>query len=268
MEQPIFRFQQDGISILHFGCSNALTFNAPAPCSSDILNCDIFYLCGHDKPADGDAFDHGVIEYIMANNTGNVTPVLVKDNGTSNDFYNPMDQVTPLTININDYDLIILSPTTEGYVSSRLANNLLPYKGSILNMNYGINTPLGTTNGDGYYYYGNEAYTNDVNMINVYNYDNINANYSPVKTGGTTLSGVTGYLWMVSGNGGGNSNTMGYKYNAHSMPGVSTTHGHRQFLGLHMDGLYANSQNGVYPGSGIKLFSSCQTPDAADESHI
>ncbi|MBK6365579.1 MAG: hypothetical protein IPF52_19700 [Saprospiraceae bacterium] len=83
-------------------------------------------------------------------------------------------------------------------------------------------------------------------MINVYNYDNINPIYSTVKTGGTTLSRCNWLSLDGFGNGGGNSNTMGYKYNAHSIPGVPTTHGHRQFLGLHMDGLYSNSQNGGF----------------------
>jgi uncharacterized protein YjdB len=229
-----------------FGCSNTLTFNAPNPCSSDILNCDILYLCGLDKPSDGDAFDHGFIEYIMANNSGNLVPALVKDNGTSNDFYDPMDQNTPLPINVNDYDLIIASPTTQGYISSRLNDILLSFKGSILNMNYLLQQGIGMSNGAGYYDWGNTAYTSASNAISIYNYDNINPNYSLVKTGATTKAGVDDYLWFNAGDANGTTNAMGYKYTAHSISGVSTTHGHRQYLGLHMNGLYSNAQNGGY----------------------
>ncbi|MBK7524699.1 MAG: Ig-like domain-containing protein [Saprospiraceae bacterium] len=229
-----------------FDCSNVLTFNAPNPCSVDVLNCDILYLCGLDKPADGDAFDHGLIEYIMANNSGNVIPVLVKDNGTSNDFYNPMDQVTPLTINVNDYDLIVVSPTTQGNISSRLGDILLSFKGSILNMNYLLQQGIGMSNGAGYYEWGNTAYTSATNPIVIYDYDNINPTYSYVKTGGTTKTGAVDYLWFNAGDANGTTNAMGYKYTAHSIPGVSTTHGHRQYLGIHMNGLYSNAQNGGY----------------------
>lgn len=228
----------------NFSCSNTLTFNAPASCSSDMLNCNILYLCGLNKPADGDAYDHGAIEYIMANNSGTVTPVLVKDNGTSDDFYDPNDQVTPLSINIYSYSLIIISPTAQGYISSRLLNNLIPFKGSILNMNYDIQLHLGTTNGAGYLETSNTAYTNATNMINIYNYDNIDPYYATLKLGGTTVAGATSYLWFNAGDSNGNTNAMGYRYNAHSLPGISTTHGHRQFLGMHHDGLYHNAVNG------------------------
>jgi uncharacterized protein YjdB len=228
----------------NFGCPNTTTFNAPNACSNDVLTCNILYLCGLDKPADGDAFDHGLIEYIMANNSGNLLPALVKDNGTANDFYDPNDQNTPISVNLNDYDMIIISPTTQGYVSTRLRDMLLPFKGSILNMNYVLQQGLETTNGAGYFAWGNTAFTSATQSVSIYNYDNINPSYALVKTGGTTRTGATSSLWFNAGDANGLTNAMAYSYKAHSIPGVSTTHGFRQYLGLHMNGLYANSQNG------------------------
>ncbi|MBK8622946.1 MAG: Ig-like domain-containing protein [Saprospiraceae bacterium] len=228
----------------NFGCPNSATFNAPNACSNDVLTCNILYLCGLDKPADGDAFDHGLIEYIMANNSGNLLPALVKDNGTANDFYDPNDQNTPISVNLNDYDMIIISPTTQGYVSTRLRDILLPFKGSILNMNYLLQQGLETTNGAGYFAWGNTAFTNATQSVSIYNYDNINPSYALVKTGGTTKAGAASSLWFNAGDANGLTNAMAYSYKAHSIPGVSTTHGLRQYLGLHMNGLYANSQNG------------------------
>jgi hypothetical protein len=228
----------------NFGCPNTATFNAPNACSNDELACNILYLCGLDKPADGDAFDHGLIEYIMANNSGNLLPALVKDNGTANDFYDPNDQNTPISVNLNDYDMIIISPTTQGYVSTRLRDMLLPFKGSILNMNYVLQQGLETTNGAGYFAWGNTAFTSATQSVSIYNYDNINPSYALVKTGGTTKTGATSSLWFNAGDANGLTNAMAYSYKAHSIPGVSTTHGFRQYLGLHMNGLYANSQNG------------------------
>ncbi len=228
----------------NFGCPNSTTFNAPIACSNNMLSCDILYLCGLDKPADGDAFDHGLIEYIMANNSGNLLPALVKDNGTSNDFYDPNNPNTAITVNLDDYDLVIISPTTQGYVSARLRDMLLPFRGSILNMNYLLQQGLEMTNGEGYFAWGNSAFTNATQSISIYNYDNINPSFALVKTGGTTKSQATRSLWFNAGDANGLTNAMSYNYRAHSIPGVSTTHGFRQYLGLHMNGLYANSQNG------------------------
>ena len=45
------------------GCNASRTFNAPVACTSNTLNCNILYLCGLDKPSDGDAWDHGFIDY-------------------------------------------------------------------------------------------------------------------------------------------------------------------------------------------------------------
>ncbi|MBI1225087.1 MAG: DUF4347 domain-containing protein [Bacteroidetes bacterium] len=45
-------------------CTTTATFNAPVACSNDQLGCDILYICGENKPEDGDAWDHGFITYL------------------------------------------------------------------------------------------------------------------------------------------------------------------------------------------------------------
>ena len=44
-------------------CPKTTTYNAPAACSSNCSIGNILYLCGTDKPYDGDPWDHGFIAY-------------------------------------------------------------------------------------------------------------------------------------------------------------------------------------------------------------
>lgn len=105
------------------GCSASRTFNAPVACTSNTFDCDVLYLCGLDKPADGDAYDHGFINYLTEVNGGTVTPVLVKPDASGYGTYDPNTNVA-MTVNFSNYKTIIVSPTTEGHVSTDLKNFL------------------------------------------------------------------------------------------------------------------------------------------------
>jgi uncharacterized protein YjdB len=224
--------------------SSSASFNLPGPCSSDQLNCDILYLCGNDKPYDGMAFDHGIIEYIMANNAGAVMPVLTKDDAQG--FYDPMTN-TPITIDINNYKIIIVSATTEGWLSQNVINQLKGFSGNILNMNYLIQQDLGLTTTETYSYQ-TSAYYNNTQQFEIYNYDNPGSYYTPVITGGNYISQGVGSLWFAANSVSGRVNGMQYNIKAHSIPNFSSTHGNRIYLGLHMNGLWASPRTGyVYP---------------------
>lgn len=220
--------------------SSSPSFNIPGPCSSDMLNCDILYLCGNDKPYDGMAFDHGIIEYLMANNTGTIVPVLTKDNAQG--FYDPITD-TPITIDINSFRTIIVSPTTEGWLSANVINQLKGFSGNILNMNYLIQQDLGMTTTETYSYQNN-AYYNNTQQHEIYNYDNPGSYYTPVITGGNYISQGVGGLWYAANSVNSRINGMQYNIKAHSIPNFSSTHGNRVYLGVHMNGLWASPRTG------------------------
>jgi hypothetical protein len=226
------------------GCSASRTFNAPVACTSNPLNCDILYLCGLDKPADGDAWDHGYIDYLSEVNGGTLTPVLVKPDASGFGTYDPNTNA-PMTVNFANYKSIIISATTEGYVSSDLKNFLKNYTGGILNMNYDLLDDLGMITGTGGTSWSASAYIDNSTATEIYNFDNFGAISSNVMTTGNYLSSASPVLWASAGNANSGINGIGFNYEAHELSGgISTTHGARVFLGYHMNGFYANSSNG------------------------
>jgi hypothetical protein len=93
-------------------CTSTTTFTSPAPISNPQIACNILYLCGDDKPYDAYPFDHGLIDYIDLVSSGIVTPVFVK-NEAGYGFYDPNNPALPLSIILDNYNLIIISPSTE-----------------------------------------------------------------------------------------------------------------------------------------------------------
>lgn len=226
------------------GCSSSKTFNAPVACTSNPLDCSILYLCGLDKPSDGDAWDHGFIDYFDEINAGLVTPVLVKPDASGFGTYDPNTNVA-MTVNFSNYKMIVLSATTEGYISTDLKNFLKNYTGGILNMNYEMLDDLGMVSGANEAYWSSTAYTDNATALDIYNFDNIGAWASNVMTGGDYTGGATAYMWSAAGNANAGINGIGFNYEAHTLSGtISTTHGARVHLGYHMNGFYANASNG------------------------
>jgi choice-of-anchor A domain-containing protein len=128
------------------GCSTSRTFNAPNPCSTNPLNCDILYLCGLDKPADGDAWDHGFINYLESVNSGSVTAILVKPDASGMGTYNPNSPSSAVSVDFSIYKTIIVSPTTQGSMSTDMVSTLKGFPGGVLNMNYDVIDDLGQIN--------------------------------------------------------------------------------------------------------------------------
>ncbi|MFN3851730.1 MAG: CUB domain-containing protein [Spirosomataceae bacterium] len=229
------------------GCTPVTsTFNAPAACSSDNLSCEkILYLCGPDKPADGDAFDHGFINYLISQNANIVTPAFTKPDASGFGLYDVVNNTSALSVNLNDYTMVIVSPTTEANLAVGLLNALKGYAGGVLMMNYTEADDLGLTNGAGFYNFQNNAYINNTNQIPIYNYDNTNPSYSEVFTGGNYFGVADAYLWFGANNMSSGTNGIYFYYSPTDvLAGVPSTHGARTYLGYHMNGLYSNSQNG------------------------
>ena len=236
---------------LHWeNCGNtSATFNHPNSCSNDELSCDILYLCGEEKLFDGDAWDHGFIEYLQANNGSNtLLPVLTKDEpgvGT----YDPMNPTTFVNVNFSNYDLIIISATTEDHISADLVNAIRDFNGGILLSNYLLQDDLGYTNGSNEdVVWSTDAFINDTQSENILTYNNVNPWSGYLMSHGDYEPNADGYLWAANGNASSNQNGIIYHYeDTDAMPGVGT-HGSRVYLGYHMNGIYGNDVNmGIVP---------------------
>ncbi len=237
-------------------CNTLASFNAPAACSVDNLNCEkILYLCGPDKPADGDAWDHGFMNYLTGQGA-TVTPTYTKPDASGYGLYNPLSITTLMNINLNDYTSIIISPTTESNLAVNLLTALKGYSGGILMMNYTEADDLGLTSTPASYSWQDIAYTNNTNTIKIYNYDNINPTYGNVVTIGNYLASADAYLWSGANNMSSATNGIYFYYTpTDAMAGVPATHGARVYLGYHMNGIYSNAQNGgVMPAPSSSYF--------------
>src|SRR5690606_22733613 len=210
------------------------------------INCDILYLSGPEKPADGDAWDHGFINYLDGvNNDKLLTAAFVAPDAVGFGLYDPQNPGQALNVNLNDYDLIIVSPTTQGAVSNDLLNALKGYYGGILNMNFDILNDLGMSAAEGFYSFQNHAYTDNSTQISIYNYDNINPTNALLLTAADYGAGGTADLWLNGNDMAAGKNGISFYFEKNDvLPGIPSTHGNRVFLGLHMNGLYANAQNG------------------------
>jgi trimeric autotransporter adhesin len=231
-------------SILACAPSTSVAFSAPSPCSNDEITCKILYLCGLDKPWDGYPFDHGIISYLDLVSSNTVTPVLTENDPIGLGTYDVNSPSTPMLINLNDYKLIIVSPTTENHLSIELKEALNSFTGSVLNMNYEATDELGLTNAASYYANAISFATNSTTIEQILDYGNTNPSYNYLMTGGDYKSNATANLWLNTTSATNNSGGISYKYPAHSIEGVSSTHGPRVYFGLHMNGMYANAANG------------------------
>lgn len=228
-------------------CSTITTFNVPNACSTDQIGCDILYLCGEDKPYDGDPWDHGFINYLDEVNGANiVVPVLTRPDGSGMGTYDVNDPTTPISLNLNDYGLIVVSATTEAHISNDLVAALKNFSGSVMNSNYTIINDLGMSTSEGGYQFQNNLYINNTASREIYNYNNdINPSYAKVFTRGNYTGAADSYLWTNAGEQALGVNGVFFTYEStDALPGVAAGHGIRVYLGYHNNGLYANAQNG------------------------
>jgi hypothetical protein len=233
------------VSLKGSDCINTSSYNSPSACSNDNLACEkILYLLSDDKPLDGKAFDNGFVNYLVENGANTVTSAFTMT-GTGYRLFNPSNTTQALSINLQDYTLIIISPTTEARISTDLINALKGYSGGILNMNYSIADDLGMTDGNAYYNYQTTAYTNNTNQITVLNYDNPTSSYTPLLTGGNYFANADGLLWFGLNNASTTTNGILFYYSSEdAISGIPSSHGMRVYFGLHMNGLYQNPNNG------------------------
>ena len=228
------------------GCETTATYNAPTACSTDEIGCDILYICGDDKPYDGDAWDHGWLEYLNAINGSKVlTPVFSKADANGIGLYDPNNTNTALSINFNDYDLIIVSATTEGRLSTDIIDSLAITPVSVLNSNINIYNDLGMTASEASTAWQTNAFVDNTTAENIYNFNNkINPWSSQVFLTGDYHANADVYLWEGAGDQAAGIEGVLFNYTSDDVLPSIASHGNRVFLGYHMNGFYGNDENG------------------------
>ena len=226
-------------------CSDFDLYNAPTPCSNDTIFCDILYLQSFHNPTDQDSWDNGWLEYLDAvNGSASITTVVTKNDASGMGLYNVADTSLIYPIDFNDYGFIIISASTENYISTDLVDSIKNLPISILNANYTINNQLGLTVSSGFDVQ-DFAYTDDTNTEVIYNYntDVPFANYQMTK--GDLVPGGNAYLWTAAGGQTSGNNAVFFEYDRNvTLPVVGLNHGKRVYFGYHMDGVYGDPSNG------------------------
>ena len=226
-------------------CAATETYAAPVACSADEIICDILYLWGNYRPGDGNAWDEGWLSYIdQLNGTRTLTAALTKPDASGLGLYDPNVPVNPLTINFDDYDLIIVSASTENQLAPALIFELKDRPQSILVGNYKILNDLGMTPTEGFFQVQKHAYTDNTTLQTIYDFNNQNATYSPIVSKGDYASGAASQLWANLGDAGSGQDGVFFVFEeTDALNGVATSHGKRIFLGYHLNGVYANAGN-------------------------
>ncbi|MEZ5006808.1 MAG: Ig-like domain-containing protein [Chitinophagales bacterium] len=221
------------------------SFNTPSACSNNQIGCDVLYLMGSNKQQDGQPFDLGLAAYLdEVNGASNVTLAYVKSDASGYGLYNPNNISSALSINLNDYGLIVIPPSTNWQIASDLETDLINFDGGILNMNRGLAPVLGMATYTAGIAYQDYAYNDDANFETIYNYDNINPTYDEIFSEVQDYGNATAYLWQNPGMMSYGAKSIFHHYeSSDAMPGV-TSHGPRTYLGYFMEGLYSNQVNG------------------------
>jgi uncharacterized repeat protein (TIGR01451 family) len=207
----------------------------------------VLYFCGNQKPADADAFDHGMIGYLTS--LGNtITPALTQ-NVAGLGLFNPMTMAPTGITNFNDFDAIIISSTVETSYSAALADSLRHTRLPVYNSNLFMNTDINISS-NAYYDNTNSAYSGTT-VVPITQYASVN------PTGGASYVYSADYysnahvsLWLNATAFTNQNRGVLYYYNSNDAlpnPTMATplnNHGRRVFFGLDFNSIYANPTNG------------------------
>lgn len=238
-------------------CLASATYDAPAACSNDDLFCNILYISGNYSPADGNAWDNGWLQYLdQLNGAGNLENVLVKPDVSGLGLYDPSNPTTTVNVNFSEYDLIIISATTQQQIATELIAVLKDLPGVILNSNSLILNDLGMTTAEGLLNAQDHAFVNNSTQRRIYNFNNINPTNTNLVARGDFLANANAVLWSESGGQVAATGGVHFGYDiTDALFGVNPAHGKRVFLGYQMDGVYANGQNaGALPAPNENWF--------------
>lgn len=233
-------------------CTTTSVYDLPPSCTvqplieTPELVCDILYLEGPVQGGDGEAWDKGFVQYLDGfNGDNNLMVAFAKPDGSGYGLYDQLDNDLPLNVILSDYTMVVISPTTEGNLAADLVADLADYGGGILNMNHAVINDLGMATTEGFTNAQDFAYENDTDQITIYDYKNPTASNPLTLTGANYYTGGFSSLWFGTGNQTSDSNGINFGYDAGTpLVGATNNHGRRVHLGFHMNGLYANAENG------------------------
>ncbi len=226
-------------------CAATASYDAPAACSNDQLPCNILYISGNYSPADGNAWDNGWLQYLdQLNGAGNLGNVLAKPDAVGLGLYDPSNPTTTVAVDFGEYDLIIISATTQQQMTTGLINVLKDLPQVLFNSNPLILNDLGMTAAEGVLNVQDFAFVNNSAQRRIYNFSNINPTNANLVARGDYLTSADVVLWSDAGGQDAATGGVHFGYDITDvLLGVSPAHGKRVFLGYQMDGVYANAEN-------------------------
>ncbi|MFK7946455.1 MAG: SdrD B-like domain-containing protein [Saprospiraceae bacterium] len=229
-----------------YTCETTSSYNAPNACSSDQLDCTMLYICGDSKGGDADAFDHGLMQYIDGiNGSATLDGALAKNDASGLGLYDPNNTSTLLNINVDNYNIILVSSTTWGDISSDLKTALKNTPATILLLSQDILVDLAMA-GNESYSTQTHAYSDNTTLVEIYNYNNSNPHYDELIGWGNYHINADAYLWKDASNQSSRTQGVFFDYTASDNLGsVPSNHGGRIFLGYMMDGVYWNDDTNM-----------------------
>jgi uncharacterized repeat protein (TIGR01451 family) len=222
----------------HSPCQSISTYNAPVACSNDQLSCSMLYICGDSKGSDADAFDHGLMQYIDGINGSATLDGALAKNVSGLGLYDPNNTSTVLNIDIDIYNIILVSATTWGDISADLKIALKETEATIILLSQDLLVHLAMA-GSKNYATQTYAYSDNTTQVEIYNYNNSNPHWDEIIGFGNYHANASTYLWKdANSQSSGNQGVFFAYTDADNLGGVPATHGGRIFLGYMMEGVY------------------------------
>lgn len=222
-----------------YTCQDTDTYNAASPCSSDELGCSVLYICGDSKGSDADAFDHGLMTYIDGINGNSILIGALAKNVSGQGLYNPNSTSTLTPYDIDTFDIVLVSGTTWGDISSTLKTELKETEANVLLMNHDILLDLAMSSNENYI---TQTFAFDASTakVEIYNFNTSNPHWDELFGYGNYHTAIADvYLWKTVWGVNNNQNGIFFHYEStDALGGVPSTHGARTFLGYLMDGVY------------------------------
>ncbi|MFK7946718.1 MAG: SdrD B-like domain-containing protein [Saprospiraceae bacterium] len=227
-------------------CSNTTTYDAPNACSNDQLGCSILYLCGDSKGSDADAFDHGLMTYLDGINGNSILIGALTKNVGGQGLYDPNNTSTLTPYDIDTFDIVLVSATTWGYVSSTLKTQLKETEANVLLLSQDLLVDMAMASYKGYLVQ-TYAYTDNTTQVQIYDFNNTNPRWDElIGKGDYHTNTADAYLWGITNGLSSGLKGVFFHYNATDvLGGVPSTHGARTFLGYMMDGVYWNNDTNM-----------------------
>ena len=186
------------------------------------------------------------MQYIDGINGDAILIGALAKNVSGQGLYNPNSTSTLTPYDIDTFDIILVSGTTWGDISSTLKTELKETEANVLLMNHDILLDLAMSNNE-HYATQTYAYLSPITQVELYNFNNSNPHWDELIGYGnyhTTTADV--YLWKNSSAASNNKKGVFFHYEATDvLGGVPSTHGARTFLGYLMDGVYWNDDTNM-----------------------